>query len=117
MTKEDLRIGIILYDSLREKEIKVSEKHIREFLISKNVFFDRYKPILINEQYLLNNNFTKKYESLNTIEYKLTGHKFELVFIKDISMYSVYLGNNMSGKISYIHEFQNISQFLLSKSL
>lgn len=117
MKREDLRIGIILYDSLREKEIQVSEKYLREFIISENVFFDRYKPIIINEHYLLNNGFVKKYEGLNTIEYKLTGHKFELVFIKDINMCSVYLGNNMSGKISYIHEFQNISHFLLSKSL
>lgn len=59
---QDLRLGITLYDSLRNKEIKLELKHFKELSISKKAFFDRYRPVQITNPKLLELGFKEDKE-------------------------------------------------------
>jgi len=108
MEKQDLRIGITLYDSVRDKNIEIESKHFKELSIAENNFFERYKPIEINTEYLIASGFVQKWEGENTTEFKLNEHKFELVHIKSQEAYVLFFGNHKAGKIKYVHELQNV---------
>jgi hypothetical protein len=61
MEIQDLRIGITLYDSVRDKSIEIELKHLKELSIAENNFFERYKPIELTEDLLLILGFQKTY--------------------------------------------------------
>ena len=56
---QDLRLGITLYDSLRNKEIKLELKHFKELSISEEAFFFRYVPIVLTDEILLNQGYVQ----------------------------------------------------------
>lgn len=108
MKKQDLRIGNTFYDSLRDKNIEIGINHFKELDIAENNFFDRYKPIKIDADYLINFGFVQKWEGHNTTEFKLVKFKFELVHIKSENVFVLFFGNHKAGKIKYVHELQNV---------
>ncbi|KAA0126454.1 hypothetical protein FY557_17545 [Chryseobacterium sp. SN22] len=61
MNIQDLRVGITLYDSVRDKNIKIEPKHFKELFIAEKKFFDRYKPVELTEDLLLRLGFQKTY--------------------------------------------------------
>lgn len=69
MEAKDLRIGVMLYDSLRDKNIEISLKYFKELDISEKNFFERYKPIPLTEEWLLKMNFEIKHIIYNDVVY------------------------------------------------
>lgn len=110
MEKQDLRIGITLYDTVRDKNIEIETKHFQQLSIAEINFFDRYKPIEIDTDYLVDFGFVQKWDGENTTEFKLSKYKFELVHIKSQKSYVLFFGNHKAGKIKYVHELQNVMQ-------
>lgn len=59
INSNELRLGITLYDNLRKKEVTISKKHLREFLIDEASFVKRYLPVGITEEKLVKCGFEK----------------------------------------------------------
>ena len=102
MKKEDLRIGNLVYDSLRNKEVKIQLKHFKELYISEKMFFERYKSIELTEKKLLNMGFEK-------IKYQMSLNNGSMNFhyqLKDNNSFKVFF----NGKWFTINQ-PNISPF------
>ena len=120
MKKEDLRIGNLVYDSLRNKEVKIQLKHFRELAISEKVFFERYKAIELTEEKLLGFGFedTGVYYTLHI------DIDFKLLIIPAYGFYPQIDKADYNGwqsvslnKIDYTHQLQNLYYSLKNKEL
>ena len=126
MKKEDLRIGNLVYDSVRNKEVQIQLKHFRELYISEKMFFERYKAIELTEEKLLSFGFDKdeyqaeEYgESIGNL-YKLNNF---LVCKKEDAFYN-YIeidGDNYysfcSTELTFAHQLQNLYYSLKKEEL
>lgn len=106
----ELRLGILVYDSLRQKNITIQLKHFRELSISDKTFFDRYKPIEISEELLLEMGFSWN-ESLerfiigNYSSIQVCGN-----FVPEFS-------NSYFDDIKSIHQLQNLFHSIVGENL
>lgn len=111
MLPQDIRIGNLVYDSLRNKEVKIELKHFRELAISEKVFFERYKGIVITEGKLLGFGFET---------YKITFWKLPLVLGHYASGWH-HLSDgsiiNKGIKLEYAHQLQNLYYSLKNEEL
>lgn len=106
---KDLRIGILVLDTLRNKHIELNINKLKELSISQKVFFDRYKGIELYEDFLIISNFSKGFETNQTAEYKLISDKrFEIVFLKKQNLYTFFWNNKRVKSIKYVHQLQNL---------
>ena len=130
---QDLRIGILIHDTVRNTNTTLQLKHFRELSISEEQFFNRYKPVAITKEILLDFGFEKKlYEEENPDE----GHYYSLYLPDETHCDLSFLGDDEKGSLEvslfdyenihfiYAHEIQslyydlngeelNISKFLL----
>lgn len=131
---QDLRLGILIHDTVRNTNTTLQLKHFRELSISEEQFFNRYKPVAITDQMLLDFGFDKElYEEEAPDE----GHYYSLNLSDNKPCDLSLLGGDESGSLevslfpyddsfyfTYAHEIQslyyslngeelNISKFLL----
>lgn len=120
MNKQDLRIGILMYDSVRQKEVTLELKHFKELEIAETNFFQRYKPIQLTPEWLLRFGFnhyggTAKswfmdWELMHGINRKISieGDVNFLVWIEGKSMFSDKDNLLSTVWINTVHELQNL---------
>lgn len=120
MNVSDLRVGITLYDSVREQKIILELKHFKELAIAEENFFERYKPILLDEQWLIELGFVNgDYDEalFNPTDDYADQFKYILksgVYHRDFVCFPakgwiVNLGDYKSEiEIKYVHEMQNV---------
>ncbi|HAO29163.1 MAG TPA: hypothetical protein DCQ68_18925 [Chryseobacterium indologenes] len=114
MRIEDLRFGIFLYDTLRDTVITVESKHLQQFLIAGDNFLERYKPIELKVENILQQGFYCGFDGNSTLELKCKGKalKLEIVWIKNKNEFSVFIQNKKTHQIKYLHELQNLQNSL-----
>jgi len=118
---QDLRLGITLYDSLRNKEIKLELKHFKELAISEEVFFERYKAIKLTEEKLLRfgfedlekHNYSKLYITIKKVFFP---NDFIVIF-NGMGVNPVLIPCNGQTNVKYIHQLQNLYFFLTNEEL
>lgn len=131
---QDLRLGILIHDTVRNTNTTLQLKHFRELSISEEQFFNRYKPVAITNQMLLDFGFEKElFEEENPDE----GHYYSLKLSDNKHCDLSLLASNENGTLevdlfpyensfyfTHAHEIQslyydlngeelNISKFLL----
>ncbi|MGK6342850.1 hypothetical protein ACMGDK_11460 [Chryseobacterium sp. DT-3] len=95
MKLEELRIGSMLYDSVRDKNVTLELKHFKELAIDEKCFFDRYKPIELTEEWI-----------------KLFGYKDEVfdsgkILVSEEGGYIIpHLSNTMI--LKYVHQLMTL---------
>jgi len=112
MKKEELRIGNLVYDSLRNKEVKIQLKHFRELAISEKVFFERYKAIELTEDKLLSFGFFVYNKTM--CPNRFTKGIFELEKFNNCFRLE---GINRVVKLKYTHQLQNLYYSLKNEEL
>ena len=125
---KDLRLGITLYDSLRNKEIKLELKHFKELAISEEVFFLRYvgitltDEILFKQGYVQDDGFIRKsfrdydIEFWENYERETEDDNYYDVYIQNDSMVendnSVSIDPIFVFNIGSLHQLENLYQSL-----
>jgi hypothetical protein len=107
----DLKLRVSqLYDSLRDKIIVFDIKHVKEYDISKDSFYARYKRIELNSAIVLfiNNRF-KEMQGCKTYRLSVEGKNNEFTFW--------YFANQFDKKLKYIDQVQDIVWTLKSREL
>ena len=113
MLPQDLRIGNLVYDSVRNKEVQIELKHFRELYISEKMFFERYKAIELNDEKLLAFGFNKRNFGISITTYmNLVYDDSQLIFECEDSFYSFELEH-----VKYAHELQNLYYSLKNEEL
>lgn len=106
MNKQDLRIGILMYDSVRQKEVTLELKHFKELEIAETNFFERYQPLELSVELLERLGFVFD-EFLDCFFIgKLQYFNYEYVCFKQ---------KELDIEITKAHELQNI-YFALTKT-
>lgn len=114
MKKQELRIGIIMFDSVRQKNIRIELKHFKELEIAEKNFFERYKPIELTPQWLERLGFVKGQQliKVDTQEYikKVGRLKIDVTHCKQSlnGAFFYFINNASMGKIKYVHQLQNL---------
>lgn len=112
----ELRLGILVYDSLRQKNITIQLKHFRELSISEKAFFDRYKAVEISEELLLEMGFEKYgdywYDPIESDDYQFVTGGFARVLRHDRDATTHYIGHS-----KFIHQLQNLISSLTGEQL
>lgn len=99
MRKQELRIGINLFDTVRGVFVLIDKKHFRELAVSEERFFQRYVPIKISHEVLIDMGYMKQGE-----HYNLNLHciwKCSDIFICDKN----------GTVLKYVHQLQNLLFF------
>lgn len=128
----ELRLGILVYDSLRQKNITIQLKHFRELAISEKAFFDRYKAILITEEWLLGFGFHKIDKSPNGFKYAIGIADWGFTIENSFKANTWFFGHeyydacdgseneksmHFAYDLMYIHQLQNIYFSATNKEL
>lgn len=98
MNLSDLRVGNIVFDTVRLNEIKLEIRHFKELAVSEKAFFQRYKPVLIDLDFE-----NKLRNQTNLMALRRSG-KFES--LKSWGVW--FFQKGFIANINYKHEFQNI---------
>ena len=109
---QDLRLGVLLYDSLRDKTIEVEIKHFQQLAVSEHSFKLRYLPIPLSEEWLLKFGF-KRFPwglSIDKLLFKDNlNHPCEELTLE--------VGNGFKATVKTVHELQNLYKSLTGKEL
>ena len=103
---QDLRLGITLYDSLRNKEIKLELKHFKELSISEKMFFERYKAIKLTKEKLLRFGFIMSDDEKYLMDEYIASFKADYPLW--IGKEGCCQGETIKDNIKYVHELQNL---------
>lgn len=114
MEKQDLRIGITLYDSVRDKNIEIESKHFKELFIAENNFFDRYKAIELDEEWFLKFGFEK--HERNPFWFRKGNLMVGLIGVAEM-MNELGSTVRISTWINNVHQLQNLYQSLFGEDL
>lgn len=108
ITPQELRLGMYLRDTVRDKIIALEINHFKELAISAMNFFIRYQPIDLTEEWLLKLSF----EKVNYTYWSkgLAVHNHDIV-----SFYMLYEQNRTY--IKYVHQLQNLNFDLTREEL
>jgi len=117
MKASELRIGNYLttdYDYLCEVEL-IHKKHFDCRELTTGLFIPNgiYKPIILNEDWLIKYNHSKLDKELFSIEYEY--NEIQLTFKGD--GYNVDIGGIVIAFVQYVHEWQNTYFALTKKEL
>lgn len=118
MIKSELRIGILVYDSLRRKQIEIQLKHFRELSISEKCFFERYNPIPLTEEILLKFGFKKGVAGYEIEGLLKTGRWIEKKRLFDVEICETsFLRYDCLKDIFHVHQLQNFYFSIIGKEL
>lgn len=124
---QDLRLGILIHDTVRNTNTTLQLKHFRELSISEEQFFNRYKPVAISEEMLLDFGFDKElYEEEAPDE----GHYYSLGILDEEYCHLCFSAETEDGLLkvtlypyeevfsfTYAHELQSLHYDLAKKEL
>lgn len=114
MKKQELRIGIIMFDSVREKEVTLELRHFKELEIAEKNFFDRYKRIILDAIWL------ERFGFVFTIESCFSNGVLEIRYSELENQCFIYEYLESAGRseilqLDYAHQLQNL-YFALTKT-
>ena len=115
MKKEDLRIGNLVYDSLRNKEVQIELKHFKELYISEKMFFERYKGVVITEEQLFGFGFIMSDDEKYLMDEYIASFKADYPLW--IGKEGCCQGETIKDNIKYVHELQNLHYSLKNEEL
>ena len=115
MKKEDLRIGNLVYDSVRNKEVQIQLKHFRELYISEKMFFERYKAIELTEEKLLSFGFIMSDDEKYLMDEYIASFKADYPLW--IGKEGCCQGETIKDNIKCVHELQNLHYSLKKEEL
>ena len=115
MKKEELRIGNLVYDSVRNKEVQIQLKHFRELYISEKMFFERYKAIELTEDKLLSFGFIMSDDGKYLMDEYIASFKADYPLW--IGKEGCCQGETIKDNIKYVHELQNLHYSLKNEEL
>ena len=106
--------GFTLYDSLRDKNLNINVEKTREYLISPNVFNERYKRIELTPELLDKYTYKRNYENEQVIEFTfLFTDKVEITYIKEKNMFIIFWSGKKFREIKYLDELERFFNTLL----
>ena len=129
---QDLRLGILIHDTVRNTNTTLQLKHFRELSISEEQFFNRYKPVAITEEMLLDFGFEKTGESRYGFKYSIGVNDWGFTIENSFKQETWFFGheyydhpdesqNNKSMifvfDLMYAHQLQNIYSSSLNGEL